>query len=400
MDTPRGALRAQMQRDNQMTSQLRIAMDGRSLQGPRTGVGTYTSNLLEQMLSLEPSIRILLAASGDLETAEWAGTERIRVVRIPSLAFNNFLWTNLSLANRLNGYSFDLFHSPGYTLPLRLSAPSAVTIHDISYAANPDWYPHSSGAVRRMWYRRSARRADCIMTPSEFSRREIVRIYGIPPEKIAVIPLGVDRRKFRKIEDPDLLEALRKKYGIVDDCLLFVGDIHRRRNIHRIIEAFGAIKSRRSRGLDLVLIGRILDSSISAREMASLSYGKSIRLLGHIPEEDLIPFYSIAKAFLFPSLYEGFGLGVAEAMACGCPVIIGEGTACEEVAAGAAVLVKPEEAGAIVDAVLGILDNPQLAGKCVHSGLLQSERFSWRKTAEQTMLVYRKLASRGSESTA
>ncbi|MBN2242220.1 MAG: glycosyltransferase family 4 protein, partial [Acidobacteria bacterium] len=275
----------------------------------RTGVGRYASNLLEQLLLLDPAPRILLVTDQYPPPSVWMRSDRIQVLKVPSRWGNNFLWTNLSLVRQLKARAFDIFYSPGYTLPLRLKAPSVVSLHDISYAACPEWYPYKNGAVRKIWYRLSARRADRILTLSEFSRREIVRVYGIPAERIHVIPPGVDRRTFSKIHDPERLEGLKKKYGLSGDFLLFVGDIHRRRNLNRIVDAFHAIRTRGFEALELVLIGRMLEPPALAIQASGVPQNPHIRLLGYVPEEDLVLFYSLAKAFVFPSFYEGFGLG-------------------------------------------------------------------------------------------
>jgi len=377
-----------------MSSQLQflIAIDGRSLRGERTGVGTYTYNLLQHLPLLDPFLRILLIADGDLEAPSWTGAEGIQFLNIPSRSLNNFVWTNLSLARRLKKVPCDIFHSPGYTIPLWLHVPSAVTIHDVSYAVNPRWYSYKNSVARRAWYRLSARRASLILTPSEFSRREIMRVYGTPAHKIFVVSMGVEKRTFRNVKEAEPLQDLRRRYKLNGDFLLFVGDIHHRRNIKRIIQAFTVIKGLNDKDLELVLIGRILDDSISSQQVSNSPHGKSIRLLGYVPENDLALFYSLARAFVFPSFYEGFGLGVAEAMACGCPVIVSRGTVCEEVAGNAAVLVDPNDTQSIAEAMIGILKNRDLAAQKSEAGLIRSEQFSWRRTAEQTLLAYRHLA--------
>ncbi len=375
-----------------MSLPLGIAVDGRSLCGQRTGVGTYTSNLFEQLLPLVAPLRILLFVDKDPPPAAWMGDERIQIFKLSPLSGNNFLWTNVSLARRLKNRACDVFHSPGYTLPLRLPVPSVVTIHDISYAACPEWYPYRNGALRKAWYRLSARSADCILTVSEFSKREIMRVYGIPQDKIHVIPLGVDRRKLAKVNQLQLPDSLKHKYGLGGNYLLFVGDIHRRRNVDRIVEAFHAVRERQHDGLELVLIGRTLDPFASS--MMDPLRDRHIHALGYVPENELSLFYSSARAFVFPSFYEGFGLGVLEAMACGCPVIVGRGTACEEVAGEAAVLVDPANARSIADAIAAVLENQEMAARHSEAGILRAEPFTWRRTAEQTLSIYQRLAGK------
>ncbi len=339
---------------------------------------------------LDPSLRILLAINQDIPIEAKISGERVHVLRIPSFSGNNFIWTNISLVRGLKKSVFDVFHSPGYTIPLWLPRPSVVTIHDISYAAHPEWYPYRSGTLRKAWYRLSARSADCILTVSEFSRREIMRVYGIPQEKISVIPLGVDRRKYRMVSQPQPLENLKRKYGLGGNFLLFVGDIHRRRNIERIVEAFHVVRKRKPDGLELVLIGRTLEPVASSQ--TDSPQNQYVRILGYVPEEDLALFYSLARGFVFPSFYEGFGLGVLEAMACGCPVIVGRGTACEEVAGEAAVLVDPADVQSIADAMAGILENHDMASRHSEAGVQRAEQFPWRRTAEQTLFIYQRLA--------
>jgi len=285
----------------------------------------------------------------------------------------------------------DLLHSPAYTLPPYLPVPSVVTIHDISYETHPEWYPYRGGALRRRWYRMAAACADHIITISDFSRAEILRAYHLPDEKVTRTYLGVDRRRFRRVADPQPLHALRQRYDLPDPFLLFVGDLHPRRNVRGIVRAFEILTSTgRIPKLALVLIGRTLvEEAVPALGQASAAHG--IRRIGYVPEADLPLFYSSARLFLFPSFYEGFGLGVLEAMACGCPVVVGRGTACEEIAGDAVRTADSDDVGSIVRAAEELLLDPVLAASCVETGLKRASRFDWNKTAEETVAVYQRL---------
>jgi glycosyltransferase involved in cell wall biosynthesis len=376
---------------------LTVAIDARSLQGESTGVGTYTSNLVRQLVTLESPTRVVLVGSTDLPKIVDGCTDRIQILTTGVGLRNNFLWSNLELPRQLRHQEFTLFHSPGYTIPLWLRSPKIVTIHDVSYAANPAWYPYRNGAVRRAWYRLSARRADCILTISEFSRREIVRLYDVSDARVRVVYLGVDRERFRAAQPANVLQELRLKYDIWGDFLLYVGDIHRRRNVSRILDMFESIKETGDEfaRLELVLIGRFLDSSLSASAVKASRFGASVHVLGHVPATDLPVFYALARAFVFPSSYEGFGLGVLEAMACGCPAIVGRGTACEEIGGAAVIPVDADDVRSFTAAVLGLLRNRDLAAGYSAAGRRRSDEFSWRKTALQTRSVYGQLAKYG-----
>jgi glycosyltransferase involved in cell wall biosynthesis len=373
---------------------LHVAMDARSLKGFRTGIGTYCFNLLEHLLSIDSRLRLLLVTDSDLPAHEWMRTDRITVAKKSFLSTNNFLWTNIGIRPLLKHHGVDLLHSPGYTLPLRLEVPSVVTIHDVSYAAHPHWYPYRGGAIRNAWYRASALKADHIITVSEFSRREILRVYDLDPKKVSVIYLGVNRLDFHPIVHSKRMDELKHRYALHDRFVLFVGDMHPRRNVARIIEAMELIRQSGPslQETQLVLIGRVLDPNLQRlldkwRRMDA----KAIRSIGCAAEEDLPLFYNMAQLFLFPSFYEGFGLGVLEAMSCGCPVIVSKGSACEEIAGEAGICVDPWDCNSIAEAAIRILSDRSLRDRHGQAAIVRSHQFDWLDTARQALTLYTKL---------
>ena len=357
---------------------LRIAFDVRSICGERTGVGTYAANLIEALLDVAPEISPVLFSAGDLPSLPWLRNERVRMVARSAGNRNNLIWTNVTLRRAIAGQSLDLFHSPGYTRPFGLGIPSVVTLHDVCYAAAPQWYPYKLSSFRRFWYQQSAVGADAILTDSEFSRREILRVYEVSPDKVHIIYLGVDHTKFRRLED---LSKFRERYSLPANFLLFVGDIHPRRNLGRVIDSLQRVSGE---NIELVVIGRPIDLPAGWKK-------PDVRYLGYVPDSDLPLFYNAARALVYPSFYEGFGFPVVEAMACGCPVIVSRGTACEETAGSAGITVDPASVQAIAEAITGLLQNQDLAERYRAAGLKRAAEFDWHKTARQTFEVYSKI---------
>jgi glycosyltransferase involved in cell wall biosynthesis len=362
---------------------LRVGFDARSLGGYRTGVGTYLANLLAELVGIDDKLSIVLVSNKALPSFPWLGNERVAAVTRGAFGRNNLAWTNLSLRSGIARDQIDLFHSPGYTRPLRLGLPSIVTLHDVCYAAAPQYYSHPLGPSRRLWYKASATGADAILTVSDFSRREIIRVYGIPEEKVRRIYPGVDHRLFHPVQEPEAALKLRRSYDLPDDFVLFVGDVQPRRNLIGIVQALDKLKmsSPQLKDLELVVVGPPSDPPSNIKR-------DYVRFLGYVLEQEMPVFYSAARALVYPSFYEGFGFPVLEAMACGCPVIVSSGTACEEAAGSAGVKVDPANVRSISDAIAGLLLNPDLTHQLVVAGLERASQFRWRKTAEETRSVY------------
>jgi glycosyltransferase involved in cell wall biosynthesis len=359
---------------------LRVGLDARGLCGERTGVGTYAANLIRAMPDVEPDISVVLVSAEALPAEGWTENERVRKVIRRGGGRNNLLWSHVSLRRAIAGERVDVFHGPGYTRPFGLGVPSVVTLHDISYAAAPQWYPYRSDFLRQAWYRQSAVGADAILTVSEFSRREIIRVYGVPADEVHTVYQGVDHRRFFPLAEREPIRELLHGYGLPKDFVLFVGDVHARRNLGRVIEAAQRVN------MPLVVIGRVVEKPATAAQA-------DVRYLGYVPEADLPLFYNAARALVYVSLYEGFGFPIVEAMACGCPAIVSRGTACEETAGEAGVKVDPESVQAIADAIAGVLKNPDVAGRAVEAGIKRAAEFDWRKTAEETLKVYRQISA-------
>lgn len=322
----------------------RVGIDTRSLsQGP-AGVATYVRNLLLHLPQLD------------------------RLA--PGFPANNFLWNQVRVPLAQLSRRWPLYHAPAYTAPLWIGCPFVLTVHDISYFVHDDWYPNRLDPLRKFYYRESMRRAARIIVPSHFSAAEIRRVFPELGERLRAVPLGVSA-DFRP--DPLAASEVRERFSLPTRFILHVGDIHIRRGVDKV-EAVG-----RNVGLPVVLVGKRLDPRVK------LDAG-TIHLR-NLTWEELKGVYCAATVFVYPSLYEGFGLPLAEAMACGVPVVASKRASIPEVCGPAGLLVEPETE-ALTAAVKDVLEAPKTF---TARGLDRAAELTWEKTALRTAAVYREL---------
>jgi glycosyltransferase involved in cell wall biosynthesis len=269
-------------------------------------------------------------------------------------------------------------------IPL-LHPASVVTIHDLGYlhepGAHPRWQRLMLDATTR-WNARAARR---VIAVSSQTKSDLVEHYGIPPDRVSVIHSGVDSSRFRRLDPAPVLQEL----GIQPPYLLFLSTVQPRKNVVRLIDAFEALGDR---DLSLVIAGRSgwLADGIEQRIAASGTV-QSVYRLGYVADQAVPALYNGAAAFVLPSLYEGFGMGVLEAMACGCPVVVSNCSSLPEVAGDAAVLIDPYDVGAIRDGIRRVLD-PDVRDALVAAGLRRAATFTWQRAALQTLAVIDEVA--------
>ena len=292
----------------------------------------------------------------------------------------NLGWNLTTLPMAARRLPYDVFHAPAYGAPLWGVRPLVVTIHDVSYARVPQWYPHHSDPIRRSFYRASARRADRILTDSSFSRDEIVAAYGIDRARIDVVPLGVGAQFL-----PDARVAR-------EPFVLHVGDLHRRRNLSMLLDVVLALRKTDSScaRLRLVLVGADLGPLEALRHQAAGSEDALVHV-GRSSDEDLVDLYRRAALFAYPSRYEGFGLPLLEAMACGTPVAAADAASVPEVVGSAAILLPVDDAAAWREAIRAILTDTERAADLTARGLSRARQFTWERTALDTLACYRKV---------
>jgi glycosyltransferase involved in cell wall biosynthesis len=359
-----------------------IAFDGRALSSPAGGVRRYVGELWRAMHGAVPDVHGI-AVGGDPALARALGVRHQPVHwSLPT----NPGWCAWALPRGAARTGAAVFHAPAYTAPVWGARPLVVTLHDVSYERHPEWYPHQSDPLRRAFYRHSARRADLVITDSRFSQQEITAAYGIDPSRIHVVPLGVSSL----FSPRDTVQR--------QPVVLHVGDLHPRRNLRVLWNTVRRLRreSPELGNLRLVLVGTdrgSRDALIAEAERDGLA-----QALLHVPkidDEGLLQWYRQAAVMAYPSLYEGFGLPLLEAMACGTPVVASRASSIPEVTGDAARLVDPLDAEDWFAALRGVLCDRAETARLSAAGVAQAAGFTWAHTARMTADVWREAASRG-----
>jgi glycosyltransferase involved in cell wall biosynthesis len=300
------------------------------------------------------------------------------------------------------GGAIDLIHYPFFdffflTLPLIKRKKTVVTIHDCIPLVFPEHYRVGiKGRLRLAIQKFSLRSVTAVLTDSENSKKDIIRFLRVPEKKIHVTYLAADKI-FKKLpQEGKWMALIRKRYQLPEKFLLYVGDINYNKNLPRLIKAFKKLALEDDA---LVLVGKAFKNLRikEAREITELikvlKLKGKVRVLGFVPNNDLVKIYNLAQLYCFPSLYEGFGLGALEAMACGCPVLAGRAGSLPEVVERAAFLVDPYSEEEIIQGIRRILSDEELRWQLVKVGLTRAQEFSWARTAQQTIEVYQKVVA-------
>lgn len=292
------------------------------------------------------------------------------------------------------GSDADITHFMNYHVPPGVKGRVVTTIHDMAYKAFPETLKRKTLHMLNLSMDRSCRRADKIITVSNFSRDEIVKYLGISADKIVVVPNGVDLSKFHPSYSLNEITSTKNKYGIKGDYFLYLGTLEPRKNIERLIKAYDLLKKRLGSIPDLVVAGKkgwLYDSIFEV--VNSLNLNNNVFFTGYVDEKDGPLLMNGATAFAFPSLYEGFGLPPLEAMACGTPVITSNAASLPEVVGDAAVLVDPYSIDSIANAMEDLLKSPTLRTKLIDRGLKRASMFTWDRSANIILDVYEQLGN-------
>lgn len=358
------------------------------------GISTYTGNLVSQLLRLDRKNSYYLISYTHCHERPLP-PEREIIIPPPAIPFRRTYWKNYLLPKKLAVLDLDIVHDLSGNAPFPADGRFAriVTIHDIS----PLLFPRTHTLTNRLQTEKLrlqlTGRVDSIITDSDNTRRDIIRYFGIRDDRITVAYLGISP-DFRPDVPAKTLAAVKRNYALPEQFLLFVGRLEPRKNIPMLIRAFrrSLTALKLMYDMHLVIIGQ---KGWGYDEIFRLAAGdRTIRILETVPTGDLPAFYHHASAFVYPSLYEGFGLPVLEAMACGCPVITSRTSSLPEVVGDAAYFVNPNSDVTIISAIQSVLFSPALRQRMSRRGLHISRKFTWYKTALQTLSVYQQFLQR------
>jgi glycosyltransferase involved in cell wall biosynthesis len=370
---------------------VRIAFDGTTLRPGRTGVGYYTEHLLHHLAREGTGDELIVMSNRPVHTTRPL-PEHVRMAASSWWA-PRMVWMQMLAPRTLSRLQPDVAHFTNGMVPLASPVPTVVTIHDMSLTLYPRFHPPRRVLLNRPFVDLAARRADAIITVSQSAKRDIVRLYGLSPERVHVVHEAA-APSFRPITDRAELDRVRQRYALADRFILYVGTIEPRKNLLKLIEGFAARRKAGDLPHQLVCAGPYgwLSGNIEKR-IDHLRVADAVRFTGYVPFDDLPALYSLAEMFVFPSLYEGFGLPVIEAMASGTPVITGQVAALTEVGGGAAERADRLDAGTLGDAMVALARDRERREHLISLGLARARTFSWERAARETLDVYRVAAN-------
>jgi len=378
---------------------MRLGLDVTAAVAQGAGIGRYTRELVRALAAADPhnAYRLFFAS----RTRPHPLPPLPPNFRVTALPFHDIwlarLWHRARLPLPVETFigPVDVFHSPDFTLPpVRRGTRTLLTVHDLSFVRDPASAAPGLRAYLNTVVPRSVARADHVLADSQATKDDLVELYRLPAERISVLYSGVES-VFQPVTDAGQLAAVRARYGLNPaPFILSVGTLQPRKNYVRLIQAFAAISSQSPISeLQLVIAGGkgwLFDSIFA--EVERLGLRERVRFPGFVADSDLPALYSAARVFAYPSLYEGFGLPLLEAMACGTPVVASDAACLPEVAGDAALLVPPTDVAALADALSRAVSDEAVRADLIARGLARARAFTWAKSARQLLALYHELS--------
>ena len=356
---------------------MRIGIDTQALAGKKSGLGIYTDQLVSHLKQIDRQNEYVLLVNRR---------------KFGERTYDRLVWENFSLAGEARKEHVGILHTPAFSVPfVKGNWRSVVTIHDLIGIIFPGHLSFPSRCYWAHWLPFVNRRSERIIVDSNCTKQDVIKYLKVDPQKIRVVHLAASDR-FKKSKTSDEIQMVCAQYGISRPYLLYVGNIEPRKNLVRVLKAFSELKKKRNIEHQLVLAGsRTWRYPILDHLIQEYGLSKSIKCLNYIDDEALISLYNGTELLVFPSLYEGFGMPILEAMQCGVPVLTSKLSSIPEVAGDAAYYVDPYRAEEIEDGIWAVLSDKALSESLRQKGFVQAAKFSWKLTAEKTLAVYEEL---------
>lgn len=385
---------------------MRIGIDYTAATHQQAGIGRYTRGLVLALAQQNTEDEFVLLVTGGRSDRAGPQTQQLesvlpgsfRIMRAPlSERVWTILWHRMRLPLPVDLFTgpVDIFHSPDYVLPPLRQGKTVVTIHDLSFLRYPEGAEPKLRRYLSSVVPRAVSRADLVLGDSENTRNDIIELLGVPPGKVEVLHPGVDEI-FRVVEDERVLTEVSSLHGLDFPFILTVGTVEPRKNLILLLDAYAALRKASDVPHKLVIAGGKgwLYEGVF-RRVEELSLDEDVIFLGFVADQNLPALYSLADVFVFPSLYEGFGLPPLEAMACGTPVITSRTSSLPEVVDEAGLMVPANDPDMLAETIGRVLNDPGLGEDLAKRGVSQARKFTWQATGEKLLAIYQRLLEEG-----
>lgn len=369
---------------------MKVGVDATAIPANRAGAGNYIFNLVQALAKIDQDNQYVVFAKPE-HIAEFSIDQpnfHLLAVHIVQRRPLRLLWEQFVLPELVQRYQVEVLHSPHYTTPIFNSSHSVVTVCDMTFFL----YPKMHGIMKRVFFQQmmqiSSKRADRIIAISESTGKDLLHLLGVTPDKIHTVLLAADDN-FRPIGDCVKVGKICRRYGLQPgEFFLYVGTLEPRKNVPALLHAY---KDLLDSGIQerLVIVGKkgwMFENIFATMQILGLE--NKVIFTGYVPDEDLPYLYNGARLFVYPSLYEGFGLPVLEAMACGTPVVTSNVSSMPEIVGDAGLLVNPHEHSQLAQAIECLIMDDDLHQSLKERGLERAAQFSWEKTAQETLKIY------------
>lgn len=378
---------------------MQISLELQPILKSKSGIGWYTFNIIKQLNNREYNLigeGFNFLSRNDVENElRDINIETVFCKLIPYGIYKR-IWNYIPIKyNTLFKSKSDIYHFFNFIVPPKIDGKVIVTVYDMVYKKIPETMTKANYKRLNKNLKRSVDRADIIITISENSKQEIIEYLNVPESKIRIVPPGVDLNVYNKDYAVDEMEMIKEKYKLPDRYFLYLGTLEPRKNIEAIVEAFALYKKQNNDNIKLVLAGKKgwMYESIFEK-IKNNNIENEVVFTDYVDENDKVLIYKMSEVFLFPSLYEGFGMPVLEAMACGVPVITSNTSSLPEVSGDACILVEPKDVNSMVAAMKSIVLDEEYKNSLIKKGLEQSKKFTWEKSSQKLVKIYKELGEK------